>query len=47
MAFTGPVLLKNIPADPAQRKLLRYGDYVARGGYATYRKALAMPPGAY
>ncbi len=43
MAFSGPVLLKNIPDDPAQRKLLRYGDYVARGGYAAYKKALGMP----
>ena len=44
MAFDGPVLLKHVPADPAQRKLLRYNDYVAAGGYASYRKALGMKP---
>ena len=43
MAFNGPVLLKRIPTDPVQRKLLRYDDVVAQGGYAAYRKALAMP----
>jgi NADH-quinone oxidoreductase subunit F len=45
MAFNGSVLLKRIPDDPAQRKLFRYDDYVATGGYAAYNKALGMVPG--
>src|SRR3982750_4978422 len=43
MAFTEPVLTKRIPLDPAQRKVVRYDDYVATGGYASLRKALEMP----
>ncbi len=43
MAFSGPVLLKRIPNDPQQRKLLRYADYVATGGYASLKKAWGMP----
>jgi NADH-quinone oxidoreductase subunit F len=45
MAYSSPVLLKRIPADPAQRILFRYADYVASGGYGAYRKALGMAPG--
>ncbi len=45
MAYNAPVLLKRIPDEPRDRKLFRYVEYVAAGGYATYRKALAMPPG--
>ena len=45
MAFNAPVLLKRIPDDASQRKLYRYDDYVATGGYVAYRKALGMPPG--
>src|SRR3982750_94149 len=44
MAFTEPVLTKRIPLDPAQRKVVRYDDYVATGGYASLRKALEMKP---
>jgi len=44
MAFNGPVLLKRIPQAAAQRKLIRYDDYVATGGYASYQKALGMKP---
>src|SRR6195952_583856 len=44
MAFTEPVLLKRIPNDPAQRKIVWHDDYVATGGYASLRKALDMPP---
>ncbi|MGN6366728.1 MAG: NADH-quinone oxidoreductase subunit NuoF [Phycisphaerae bacterium] len=43
MAFNGPVLLKRIPDDPAQRKLVKYADYVATGGYANLRKSQSMP----
>src|SRR3982750_3658454 len=43
MAFTEPVLTKRIPLDPAQRKVVRYDDYVATGGYAALSKALDMP----
>src|SRR5215210_7780592 len=42
MAFTEPVLTKRIPLDPAKRKLVRYDDYVATGGYAALHKALDM-----
>ena len=42
MAFTEPVLLKRIPNDPEQRKLVWYDDYVASGGYASLRAALDM-----
>jgi NADH-quinone oxidoreductase subunit F len=44
MAFNGPVLLKRIPDDPAQRKLFKYADYLATGGYASLRKAQSLPP---
>jgi NADH-quinone oxidoreductase subunit F len=44
MAFTEPVLTKRIPLDPAKRKLVRYDDYVATGGYAALKKALEMKP---
>ena len=44
MAFAGPVLLKRIPADPAQRKLHRWADYVATGGYEGFQKARSIPP---
>src|SRR4029079_7727613 len=44
MAYSAPVLLKRIPADPAQRKLVKYNDFVATGGYANYKKALSMAP---
>src|SRR6476660_8804625 len=44
MAYSSPVLLKRIPADASQRKLVKYDDYVASGGYAAYKKALTMPP---
>src|SRR6185436_10923446 len=44
MAYSTPVLLKRIPADPAKRKLVRYDDYVATGGYAALKKALEMKP---
>ena len=43
MAYTTPVLLKRIPADPAQRKLVNYDQFVATGGYAAFRKAQSMP----
>ena len=43
MAFDGPVLLKRIPDDASQRKLVKYNDYVATGGYAALKKALTMP----
>src|SRR3954453_13952881 len=42
MAFTEPVLTKRIPLDPALRKVVRYDDYVATGGYASLRKALEI-----
>lgn len=42
MAFTEPVLLKRIPADPSQRKAVWYDQYVATGGYAALRKAIGM-----
>jgi len=44
MAFTEPVLTKRIPQDPSKRKVIWYDDYVATGGYAALRKALAMVP---
>ena len=44
MAFTEPVLLKRIHADPAQRKLHFYDDYVATGGYKGLDAALQMTP---
>jgi NADH-quinone oxidoreductase subunit F len=44
MAFTEPVLLKRIPNDPEQRKLVWYDDYVATGGYAALKKAADMTP---
>ncbi len=43
MAYSTPVLLKRIPADASQRKLVKYDDYVATGGYAALKKALSMP----
>ena len=42
MAYTEPVLLKRIDADPSKRKVHWYDDYVATGGYASLRKALDM-----
>lgn len=45
MALNGPVLLKRIPNDASQRKLVRYADFVATGGYGAYKKALGMPAG--
>ena len=39
MAYTEPVLLKRIDADPAKRKVSWYDDYVATGGYASLRRA--------
>src|SRR6476469_9095785 len=44
MAYTEPVLLKRIPNDPDQRKLVNYDEYVRTGGYASLRKALEMKP---
>ncbi len=44
MAYSTPVLLKRIPDDAAKRKLIRYDDFVATGGYASLNKALAMAP---
>src|SRR5882757_4710927 len=44
MAFPEPVLTKRIPQDPAKRKVIWYDDYVATGGYAALRKAIAMMP---
>ena len=44
MAFNGPVLLKRIPDEASQRKLIRYDDYVASGGYKAYHQALGMKP---
>src|SRR6476619_7309006 len=44
MAFNEPVLLKRIPTNPDQRKLIWYDDYVKTGGYAALRKALEMKP---
>src|SRR5215475_1001746 len=44
MAFTEPVLLKRIPNDPDQRKLVTYDKYVKTGGYKSLRKALEMKP---
>src|SRR4051794_30531832 len=44
MAYTEPVLLKRIPNDPAQRKLVTYDDYVRTGGYAQLRKAIDLKP---
>src|SRR5271170_6382207 len=44
MAFNGPVLLKRIPDDPSQRKLVKYADYVATGGYASLKKSMSMAP---
>src|SRR3982750_1837831 len=44
MAFTEPVLTKRIPLDPAQRKVVRYDDYVKTGGYSALKKALEMKP---
>ena len=44
MAYTEPVLLKRIPADPDQRKTIWYDDYVATDGYLALRKALELTP---
>ena len=44
MAFNGPVLLKRIPNDPAQRHLVRFDEYLATGGYQAYNQALTMKP---
>ncbi len=45
MAMTEPVLLKRIPMDEAQRKVVWYDDYIATGGYEALKKAMAMAPG--
>src|ERR1700691_288446 len=42
MAFPEPVMTKRIPLDPAKRKIVWYGDYVATGGYIALKKALNM-----
>ena len=44
MPLAEPVLLKRIHADPAQRKLHWYDDYVATGGYEQLRRAIDMAP---
>src|ERR1700753_1981640 len=44
MAYTEPVLLKRVDADPAKRKTHWYDDYVATGGYASLKKSLEMKP---
>ncbi len=44
MAFAGPVLLKRIPDDPAKRRLIRYSDYCATGGYEALKKSWTTPP---
>ena len=44
MAYTEPVLIKRIDADPAKRKTHWYDDYVATGGYVALKKALDMKP---
>jgi NADH-quinone oxidoreductase subunit F len=44
MAFTEPVLLKRIPDDPSQRKVVWYDEYINTGGYAALRRALEMKP---
>src|ERR1700759_2244505 len=44
MAYTEPVLLKRIHADPDKRKVHWYDDYVATGGYVALKKALQLPP---
>src|ERR1035441_2696555 len=43
MAYTEPVLVKRINADPAKRKTHWYDDYVATGGYAALKKAMDLP----
>jgi NADH-quinone oxidoreductase subunit F len=43
MAYTEPVLLKRIDADPAKRKTHWYDDYVGTGGYAALKKAMDLP----
>src|ERR1019366_1447383 len=45
MAYTEPVLLKRIDADPAKRKTHWHDDYVATGGYAALKKAMDLPAG--
>jgi len=48
--MTGPVLTKRIPcypyADPKNRHIVRYDEFVKTGGYAGLRKALSMQPDA-
>ncbi len=44
MAFNGPILLKRIPNDPAQRHFVRFDEYLATGGYQAYNQALTMKP---
>ncbi|HRP63067.1 MAG TPA: NADH-quinone oxidoreductase subunit NuoF [Phycisphaerales bacterium] len=50
MPVTEPVLCKRIPtqpwADPRQRKLISYDEYVRTGGYQALEKALGMEPSA-
>src|SRR6187549_2871559 len=48
MPLNEPVLLKRIPTapwgDPKDRKIVSYDQFVATGGYAGLKKALAMTP---
>src|SRR5271154_1424578 len=44
MAYTEPVLLKRIDADPAKRKVAWYDEYVATGGYVALKKAMDLTP---
>jgi NADH-quinone oxidoreductase subunit F len=48
MALNEPILCKRIPTppwgDPRDRKVVGYDQFVATGGYAALRKALAMAP---
>jgi len=48
--LTGPVLTKRIPcwpyADPKQRHIVSYDEYVGTGGYEGLRKAIALKPDA-
>src|SRR3984885_8483547 len=44
MAYTEPVLIKRIDANPAKRKTHWYDDYVATGGNVALKKAMDMTP---
>lgn len=50
MPMNGPVLTKRIPsrpfADPKDRKVVMYDEYVKTGGYQALEKALSMEPSA-